>query len=71
VGANVEAVIDGFNGFHARNAGEWERGLESLIQSPELRARFGASGHAHVESRYAMRTYQARYLELLSQLAVP
>jgi glycosyltransferase involved in cell wall biosynthesis len=69
VGANVEAVIDGFNGFHARNDEEWERSLEALIQSPELRARFGASGRAHVESRYAMRTYQTRYVELLSQLA--
>jgi glycosyltransferase involved in cell wall biosynthesis len=69
VGANTEAVIDGVNGFHARTADEWERSLESLIQSPELRSRFGASGHAHVESRYAMRTYQARYLELLTRLA--
>ncbi len=69
VGANTEAVIDGFNGFHARNVDEWERHLESLILSPELRRRFGASGRAHVESRYAMQTYRARYLELLSRLA--
>jgi glycosyltransferase involved in cell wall biosynthesis len=70
VGANTEAVIDGFNGFHARSGDGWERSLESLIQSPELRARFGAAGRAHVESRYAMHTYQARYLELLARLAV-
>jgi glycosyltransferase involved in cell wall biosynthesis len=69
VGANTEAVINGVNGFHARNADEWERALESLIESPELRARFGANGRAHVESRYAMRTYQTRYLELLRRLA--
>jgi glycosyltransferase involved in cell wall biosynthesis len=69
VGANTEAVIDGFNGFHARTADEWERSLESLIQSPELRARFGANGLAHVESRYAMRAYQTQYLELLTRLA--
>jgi glycosyltransferase involved in cell wall biosynthesis len=69
VGANTEAVIDGYNGFHARTLDEWERSLEALIRSPELRARFGASGRAHVESRYAMRTYQARYLELLTRLA--
>jgi glycosyltransferase involved in cell wall biosynthesis len=69
VGANTEAVIDGFNGFHARTVDDWERHLEALIRSPELRARFGASGRAHVESRYAMRIYQARYLELLQRLA--
>jgi glycosyltransferase involved in cell wall biosynthesis len=69
VGANTEAVIDGVNGFHARTVDEWERHLESLIRSPDLRARLGASGRAHVESRYAIRTYQARYLELLRRLA--
>ena len=69
VGANTEAVIDGFNGFHARTVDDWERHLEALIRSPEVRARFGASGRAHVESRYAMRAYQARYLELLQRLA--
>ncbi|MEA3196047.1 MAG: hypothetical protein QOF32_99 [Gammaproteobacteria bacterium] len=69
VGANTEAVIEGYNGFHARTVDDWERHLDALIRSPELRARFGASGRAHVESRYAMRTYQARYLELLQRLA--
>jgi glycosyltransferase involved in cell wall biosynthesis len=69
VGANTEAVLDGFNGFHARTADEWEKGLEALIQSPELRARFGANGRAHAEARYAMHSYQKRYLELLARLA--
>jgi glycosyltransferase involved in cell wall biosynthesis len=69
VGANTEAVVQGFNGFHARNVDEWERSLRSLIESPELRARFGANGRAHVESRYAMRRYQERYVELLRRLA--
>src|ERR1700731_2287913 len=63
VGANTEAVIDGVNGLHARTADEWERHLESLIHSPELRARFGARGREHVESRYAMHTYRAQYLQ--------
>ena len=69
VGANTEAVIEGVSGFHARTTEEWERHLESLIRSPELRARLGAGGREHVESRYALRTYQARYLELLARLA--
>ncbi len=69
VGANTEAVIADYNGFHARTAEDWERHLETLIQSPELRARFGANGRAHVESRYAMRIYQTRYSQLLARLA--
>jgi glycosyltransferase involved in cell wall biosynthesis len=31
VGANTEAVIDGFNGFHAASDLDWERNLERLI----------------------------------------
>ena len=54
VGANTEAVVDGVNGLHARNDAEWERSLGRLIESPELRARFGAAGLAHVGRRYSM-----------------
>jgi glycosyltransferase involved in cell wall biosynthesis len=69
VGANTEAVLDGVNGFHARNIDEWEQKLERLIVSADLRARFGANGHAHVERRYALRAYQANYVALLTRLA--
>jgi len=69
VGANTEAVMDGVNGFHARTVEDWEKNLERLIVSPDLRARFGSNGHAHVEQRYAMQTYQANYTALLTRLA--
>jgi glycosyltransferase involved in cell wall biosynthesis len=69
VGANTEAVMDGINGFHARDIDEWERSLERLIVSPDLRAACGAQGRSHVEERYSMRRYRADYLTLLSQIA--
>lgn len=69
VGANTEAVIDGFNGFHAAGLPQWEDRLERLIVSPELRQRFGASGLEHVERRYSMRTYRDRYVALLAGFA--
>jgi glycosyltransferase involved in cell wall biosynthesis len=68
VGANAEAVLDGVNGFHASSMEEWEQSLARLIDSADLRARFGAAGHAHVEARYALHTYQSRYVALLSRL---
>ena len=71
VGANTEAVIDGVNGFHARDVDEWEQSLEKLIISPQLRADFGAKGRLHVEERYSMRNYRANYLTLLTRLAGP
>jgi glycosyltransferase involved in cell wall biosynthesis len=69
VGANTEAVLDGVNGFHARDVDEWERSVEKLIASPELRASFGAKGRQHVQQRYALASYRADYLNLLSRLA--
>jgi glycosyltransferase involved in cell wall biosynthesis len=68
IGANTEAVIDGYNGLHAKTDADWQRSLQRLIDSAELRARFGAAGHAHVEERYAMHVYQANYLRLLTRL---
>jgi glycosyltransferase involved in cell wall biosynthesis len=69
VGANTEAVLDGINGFYATDVDAWERALERLIVSPELRASFGARGRAHVEERYALRSYRANYLTLLTRIA--
>ena len=69
VGANTEAVLDGINGYHASGIDEWERSLEKLIVSPELRAKFGANGRQHVEQRYALNRYRAEYLKLLGRLA--
>jgi glycosyltransferase involved in cell wall biosynthesis len=69
VGANTEAVLDGVNGFHATDVDAWERSLETLILSPELRAQFGAQGRQHVEQRYALSSYRANYLSLLTRLA--
>jgi glycosyltransferase involved in cell wall biosynthesis len=69
VGANTEAVLDGINGFHAGDVDAWEASLEKLILSPELRAKFGAKGRQHVEQRYALSSYRANYINLLSRLA--
>jgi glycosyltransferase involved in cell wall biosynthesis len=69
VGANKEAVIDRFNGFHAGNAEAWEASLEALIRSPQLRATQGANGLAHVRERYALQTYRSNYVALLGRLA--
>jgi glycosyltransferase involved in cell wall biosynthesis len=69
VGANTEAVIDGVNGFHATRDEDWERSLEQLIVSPELRAGFGAQGLAHVQQRYSLRAYGENYLALLNRVA--
>ena len=69
VGANMEAVLDGVTGFHAADAGGWERALGRLLDSATLRTQLGTAGRAHVERRYAMRVYQDEYVSLLTRLA--
>ena len=69
VGANTEAVLDGINGFHAGHVDEWERSLERLIVSPQLRANLGAQGRAHVQERYSLRSFRDNYLSLLARIA--
>jgi len=69
VGANAAAVVDGVTGFHARDLAAWERHLDALIVAPDLRARLGAAGHMHVQSRYGMSAYRTHYAELLAGLA--
>jgi glycosyltransferase involved in cell wall biosynthesis len=69
VGANTEAVQDGINGFHATDIDEWERSLDKLIVSPQLRSSFGAEGRQRVEQRYALSSYRENYMKLLGRLA--
>ena len=68
VGANTEAVIDGFNGFHARTVDEWERSWSADPIAGAARALRCQRARAR-RTRYAMRAYQARYVELLTRLA--
>ncbi len=69
VGANTEAVLAGRTGFHADSVQAWEGGLKQLLSSEELRRSMGQAGRAHVETRYSMREYRARYASVLEDLA--
>ena len=69
VGANTEAVVNGVTGFHAADLAGWQDRLQALIDSPQLRARFGAAGLAHVQQRYSMRAYRDSYGAMLARLA--
>jgi glycosyltransferase involved in cell wall biosynthesis len=68
VGANTEAVLEDQTGYYARNSAQWEHALQRLIGSAELRARLGAAGRAHVESRYGVHGYRTAYVALLQDL---
>lgn len=55
VGANLEIIEDGVNGFLASTPAEWDTKLYRLLTDAPLRARFAAAGRRTVEERYSLR----------------
>jgi len=53
VGVNAEIVVDGSNGYHARNVDQWEHALERLLLDSSLRRRLGKEGRVTVETGYS------------------
>ena len=65
VGANVEIVEDGKNGYLVRSTDEWVVALRTLLESPRLRAEMGKAGRARVEENYCLQKTGPRLVELL------
>lgn len=55
VGANVEILKDGVNGFLARGEDEWVEKLSALIEDKQLRQRIGREGRKTVEQKYSVK----------------
>lgn len=56
VGANLEIVDHGVNGFLARTPEEWHIALSALASDAGLRARMGAAGRKRVEQTYSIQS---------------
>lgn len=54
VGMNTEIVDHGSTGFLAANESEWVQHLQTLLDSPALRASFGAAGRRRIIERYSV-----------------
>jgi glycosyltransferase involved in cell wall biosynthesis len=65
VGANVDIVRHGEDGFLATDAVAWRDSLEQLIESPSLRMRMGRAGRARVESEYSLAVQAPRLANVL------
>lgn len=64
VGAVLEIIRNGENGFIARNDATWQEAFD-VLRDPALRRQIGAAGRATVESDYALSKAAPRFLELL------
>ncbi len=69
VGANVQVVQHGVNGFLANTAHEWGEALRMLAADPELRQRMGAEARRTVEDRYSTAIVGPRLAKILNQAA--
>lgn len=69
VGANVDVVRDGVNGYHARNEEEWVARIASLLANPALRKRMGLAARRTVEETYSARAQAPRMAAVLRKAA--
>lgn len=65
VGANLDIVRHGENGFLATGAAAWRDDLEQLILSRPLRTRMGLAGRACVEHEYNVGVQASRLADVL------
>jgi glycosyltransferase involved in cell wall biosynthesis len=69
VGANVEIVQHGVNGFLASSQTEWAEALRLLLHDPGLRARMGQEGRRTVERNYSLQVWGPRVAQMLRRVA--
>jgi glycosyltransferase involved in cell wall biosynthesis len=68
VGVNTDIVEDGENGFLATTDDEWIEKISLLIDSEELRRKYGAEGRRTVVEKYSVESQKERYLEFFNEL---
>jgi len=69
VGANVQVVRHGINGFLASTPEEWADALRRLASDPDLRRRMGAEARRTVEDQYATTLAAPRLAAILKRAA--
>jgi len=69
VGANMEVVTDGVDGFLPRSQAEWSERLIQLVGDPDLRANIGTAARARVEAAYSIAAVLPLYRRVLESLA--
>ncbi len=69
VGVNKEIIQDGKNGFLASSDEEWLQKISVLVESKELRDKFGKAGRETVEKQYSSDAIRQDYLRYFNELA--
>ncbi len=69
IGANLEIVEPGLNGFLAKDEQEWGTALNKLYRDEELRESFGRKGRKKVEEHYCIQVTAPKLSKILYQAA--
>lgn len=67
-GGQRDMIIDGENGFSARNLEEWKQKLARLIKEPQLRAKLGQKGRQSVEEKFSLQKGGEQLIQVLNEL---
>lgn len=70
IGSNYRIIIDDINGYlvPANNFELWEKRLEQLITSENLREKLGKEGRKTIEKHYSIEANKDKYLNIFSSL---
>lgn len=68
VGVNETIILDGENGFLAKEVDEWVEKLSGLIDSSELRKKIGEKGRKTVLENYSVKSCSVLYLNYFKEL---
>jgi glycosyltransferase involved in cell wall biosynthesis len=71
VGANIQIVKDGVNGYLASTDKHWEQALLALQENPELRQAMGSQGRRDVEALYSLKVAAPRLANLIRSCCDP
>jgi glycosyltransferase involved in cell wall biosynthesis len=68
VGVNKDIIQEGENGFLATTEDEWYEKICQLVESKELREKFGKAGRITIEQHYSSQALRKKYVNLFHDL---
>jgi len=71
IGMNNQIISHAENGLLVSSPKEWLGALQTLLEEPELRRRFGEAGRRSVEEHYALSRIAPKFLEALEEAVPP
>lgn len=67
IGANVDIIENGINGYLPKSDEEWVKVLSDLIKNKEQRINIGLNGRKTIETKYSVYSQKQNYLEAIKK----